>query len=141
MVRNIFIAITTVVLLAEAAAAQASQAASVQPAPHYSRAELQNMIAQARTPQQYNSLAAYFRQRQQVFENKAESEKQEWERRSQNVSGAAAKYPRPADSSRNRYQYFESEAARMGAQATRYDALAEQSLPSDSRSPSNLPQK
>ena len=133
MVRNILIAITTAVLLAEAATAQASQAASVQPALHYSRAELHTMIKQAHTPQQYRVLAADLHQRQQVFENKAESEKQEWERRSQNVSRAAAKYPRPADSSRNRYQYFDDEATKMGTLAARYDRLAEQAQPTNGR--------
>ena len=49
----------------------------------------------------------YFRAQQTKYQRQAQEEKAEWERRSQNVTGPAAKYPRPVDSSRDRYEYFE----------------------------------
>jgi hypothetical protein len=133
MIRGIFIAITSVVLTAGTAAAMDSQTAPAQPAPHYSRTELHSMMEQAHTSEQYRVLANYFHLRQQYFEQQAKSEKQEWERRSQNTSSIAEKYPRHVDSSRNRYQYFDHEAEEMRAQADRYDRLANGSEPSQNR--------
>ncbi|HEY1647873.1 MAG TPA: hypothetical protein VGF96_07815 [Terracidiphilus sp.] len=87
-------------------------------------AELQQMIRNAHAAQQYEALASYYRGRQRSFEQQAQSEKLEWERRSQNVTGPAAKNPRPADSSRNRYEYFAYEAQQMNQQATYYESLS-----------------
>src|SRR5208337_4353695 len=88
----------------------------------FTQSEIKQMIADAHTAQQYHDIAAYFRERQQHFEEQAQSEKTEWERRSQNITGPAAKYPRPVDSSRNRYQYFATEAEQMRQQAEHYEA-------------------
>jgi hypothetical protein len=93
-------------------------------APQYGKAELQRMIRQAHTPQEYQVLAGYFRSRQQKFEQQAQAEKEEWQRRSQNVTGPAAKWPRPVDSSKNRYDYFACQANQMAQQAARYESLA-----------------
>jgi hypothetical protein len=90
----------------------------------YSRAELQSMIREARTQQQFQILSGYFRARQQYFQQQAAAEKVEWDRRSQNIVGPLAKYPRPVDSSRNRYEYFSYEAGQMGSQADHYEGLA-----------------
>ena len=95
----------------------------------YSNSELRKMEQEAHTTQQYQALASYFRSRQQTFEQQAQSEKAEWERRSQNVMGPAAKYPRPVDSSRNRYEYFTYEAQQMSQQAAHYEGLAANSRP------------
>lgn len=93
-------------------------------APQYSKTEVHRMMREAHTVDQYRALADYFRAQQQHFEFQAQAEKEEWERRSQNVSGPAAKYPRPVDSSRNRYEYFTYEAQAMQQQAAHYDGLA-----------------
>lgn len=91
-----------------------------------SKTEVKQMVRGAHTAQQYRALAGYFSARQKKFEEQASSEKQEWERRSQNVTGPAAKYPRPVDSSKNRYDYFSYEANQMGEQAAKYENLAAQ---------------
>jgi hypothetical protein len=91
---------------------------------HYSHSEVQKMIREAHTPQQFETLASYFRTQQQSFEKQAQSEKQEWERRSQNVTGPGAKYPRPVDSSRNRYEYFAYQAGQMAQQAAHFESLS-----------------
>lgn len=90
----------------------------------YSKSEIQQMIRAAHTPQEYQALAEYFRSEQQAFESKALVEKAEWDRRSQNVTGPLAKYPRPVDSSRNRYEYFAYEAQQMGQQADHFENLS-----------------
>lgn len=90
----------------------------------YSKNEVKQMVREAHTSQQYRTLADYFRSQQQMFEQEAQSEKREWERRSQNTSGLAQKYPRPVDSSKNRYEYFSYEAGQMSQQASRYEELA-----------------
>jgi|ERR1700728_2148741 len=92
--------------------------------PSYSKAEIKQMMRDARTAQQYRVLADYFGTQQKKFEEQARSEKEEWDRRSQNVSGPAAKYPRPVDSSKNRYEYFTYEAGQMGGQSAHYASLA-----------------
>ena len=94
------------------------------PAPHYGHSELRKMMQDAHSAPQYQALAAYFRSRQGEFAQQAQSEKREWERRSQNVAGSAAKYPRPGDSSKNRYEYLTYEAQQMSQQAAHYESLS-----------------
>jgi hypothetical protein len=113
-----------VIALASAAVAagilQSAPAADM----NLSHAELTKMIRSAHTPQEYQALAGYFRSRQVTFEKQAQEEKVEWDRRSQNVIGPAAKFPRPVDSSRNRYEYFTYEAQQMSQQAAHYESLS-----------------
>jgi hypothetical protein len=90
----------------------------------YNHAELQKMINEAHSTQQYQALATYFRSRQQDMEKLAQAEKLEWERRSQYTAGIYQKYPRPVDSSRNRYEYFTYEANQMSQQAAHYEGLS-----------------
>jgi hypothetical protein len=92
--------------------------------PSYSKAEVKQMMRDARTAQQYRLLADYFGTQQKKFAEQTRTEKEEWARRSQNVSGLAAKYPRPVDSSKNRYEYFSYEADQMGEQSSHYARLA-----------------
>ena len=89
-----------------------------------SDAQAQQMLRSAHTAEQYKMLAGYFHARQLVFEEKAQAEKQEWDRRSQVTDASYQKYPRPADSSRNRYEYFTYEAQQMSDQAAHYESLS-----------------
>lgn len=93
-------------------------------APYYSHSELRKMIQEAHTDQQYKELASYFRSRQQAFEQQAQAEKLEWARQGQTVTGSAAKYPRPVDSSKNRYEYLTYEAVQMSQRAAHYESLS-----------------
>ncbi len=92
--------------------------------PDLSRAELKRMIENAHSTEDYLTLASYFRSRQQQFEKKAHDELVFWAQRSMNVSLAAAKYPRPEDSSKNRYEYFTYEAQKMSRQAAHFEGLS-----------------
>jgi hypothetical protein len=91
---------------------------------HYSQTEVRQMIRDAHSVEQYKTLASYFRARQQAFEQQAQTEKAEWDRRSQVTAAIYQKYPRPADSSRNRYEYFTYEAAQMSQQAAHFEGLS-----------------
>lgn len=117
---KVYVACMAIALAAGSGAALAESSTPVK----YSNAELKQMEQQAHTPEQYQTLAAYFRSRQQNFEQQAQVEKAEWERRSQNVTGILAKYPRPVDSSKNRYEYFAYEAQQMSQQAAHFESLA-----------------
>jgi hypothetical protein len=92
--------------------------------PNYTKAELHKLVREAHSSEQYRALARYFRGQQTKYQQQAQEEKAEWERRSQNVTGLAAKYPRPVDSSRNRYEYFNYELGLMDSQASHYENLA-----------------
>jgi hypothetical protein len=109
-----------------AVAVSATGLICAQPPDHrpYTQSEIKQMIRDAHTPQQYHDLAVYFRGRQQDFEQQAQSEKIEWDRRSQITAASYQKYPRPADSSRNRYEYFTYEAQQMSDQAAHYESLS-----------------
>jgi hypothetical protein len=106
-------AATSAFLRAESATAQ-----------NLSRTDLKRMVQSAHTPEDYLTLASYFRWRQRQFEEQAQSEKVEWDRRSMNGYLAAAKYPNPVDSSKYRYEYFEYESQKMGQQAAHYESLS-----------------
>jgi hypothetical protein len=112
------------VFLAAALAASINLAYAAPADLPHSKAEVNQMVRGAHTAQQYHILAGYFRAQQQKFESEAQSEKQEWERRSQNTTGLAQKYPRPVDSSKNRFEYFSYQADHMSQQASRYEELA-----------------
>ena len=96
-------------------------------APHYTHSELHKMIQEAHTEQEYTVLANYFRAQQQAFAQQAQVEKQEWVRRSQDATGPVGKYPRPADSSKNRYEYLTYKADQMNLQAAHYESLSAKS--------------
>jgi hypothetical protein len=92
---------------------------------HYSKAELAQLRKEAHTPEQYRALAVYFEHRKRSFQEQANQEKKEWERRSQNIVGPAAKYPRPVDSAHNLYEYYDYEADQAGVLQAQYQRLAE----------------
>jgi hypothetical protein len=119
MKRSLQIAIS----LAGALVTLTAAADSINP-PQVGKAELRRMMRDAHTSAQYHVLAGYFRAQQKHFEQQAEVEREEWIRRSANVSGPAAKYPRPVDSSKNRYEYFTAEAQEMDRQAAHYESLS-----------------
>ena len=87
-------------------------------------AQLKQMAKDAHTPEQYNALAQSYSQLEKSYLTKATEEKQEWDRRNQNVVSIAAKYPRPVDSARNLYEYYSSKASEAGALAAKYSQLA-----------------
>jgi hypothetical protein len=92
--------------------------------PRYTKAELKQMESTAHTAGQYNKLAAFYGAQHEGFVQKAAEAKQEWERRSQNVAGNNAKYPRPMDSARNYYEYYMHKASETAELEAKYSQLA-----------------
>ena len=115
---HVLVAIAAITVTAGLARAQNSMSAGM------SHSQVEQMLRSAHTVEQYKMLAGYFHERQFVFEEKAQAEKLEWERRSQITAASYQKYPRPADSSRDRYEYFTSQAHQLSDQAAHFDSLA-----------------
>ncbi|HTB96916.1 MAG TPA: hypothetical protein VK716_07890 [Terracidiphilus sp.] len=90
----------------------------------FSKEELHKLVREAHSVDQYRQLASYFRARQIKLQQQAQAERAEWQRRSQDISSVSMKYPRPVDSSRNRYEYFMYEAGQMDQEASHYENLA-----------------
>ena len=87
-------------------------------------AQVKQIVRDGRAPEHYKSLAGYYGERAKTYLQKAAEEKKEWESLSQNVSSAAAKYPRPSDSARNLYEYYTHKASEAGALEAKYSQLA-----------------
>jgi len=109
------------IVLALAASSVAARAQSSAPT-KLSNAELKQMKQSAHNTEQYQALESYYRSRQQDFEQKAEAEKAEWVRRSQNVTGPQQKYPRPVDSAKNLYEYYAYEAQQASQEVAYYES-------------------
>jgi len=99
-------------------------AASAETGSQFTPGQAKQMAREARAPEQYKMLASYYAKRQKDYLQKAAEEKAEWERRSQNIAGIQAKYPRPADSARNLYQYYMAMAADAEKLEAKYSRLA-----------------
>ena len=121
---------TCILALAFAGAASAQGAASsAETGAHYTKAQVKELKRNAQTPAQYAVLAGYYGAQKADYLRQAAEEKKEWERRSQNVTSAAAKYPRPADSSRNLYEYYMYKATEAQTLESKYERLAAPNAP------------
>lgn len=96
---------------------------------HYNRTELRQAVLSAHSPEQFKTLANYYRTRHDNYMKQAAEEKKEWERRNQNVTGVLAKYPRPVDSARNLYEYYMTKAEEAGELEAKYSNLAGSGAP------------
>jgi hypothetical protein len=83
------------------------------------------MIDEAHTAEQFKTLSTYFSSQEINYARKAAVEKWEWLRLRPVYATLYQKYPRPADSSKNRYAYFACKAQQMNARAAHYEDLAE----------------
>jgi hypothetical protein len=101
---------------------------SKQTGEHYTQSQLKKLVNEAHTPEQYDVLARYYGNEQQSFLQKAAEEKQEWARRSQFTTSISAKYPKPVDSARNLYEYYEYKASETGELSEKYRRLARPAL-------------
>jgi hypothetical protein len=128
MARNLF-AIRILSIAFAAAVSFSGTSLSAETGDHYTHAQLKQLTAEARTPDQYSTLARYFGAQHDSYMKQAVEEKQEWDRRSRNVSGILAKYPRPVDSARNLYEYYMYKATEAGALQAKYNLLANPNAP------------
>ena len=100
---------------------------------HMSHRVLQERMQKAHTPAQFTALAEYFVQEEQEYRAKATEEKAEWIRRNQNNVSIYAKYPRPSDSAKNLYEYYEYKADHSGKLARQYENAAHPQAESGNR--------
>jgi len=128
MNRNLFA--TCILALAFAGAASAQGAASsAETDAHYTKAQLKQLTLNAHTTEQYSDLASYFSKQRGTYLQKAAEKQKEWVQLTQNVTSAAAKYPRPADSVRNYYEYYMRKASEAGMLEAKYSRLAAPNAP------------
>jgi len=123
MTRNRFTTWILSLVFAGVGSAQGA-ASSAETGNQYTQTQLKQLERGARAPEQYKALASYYGDRQKDYLQKAAEEKKEWERRSQNVTGIMAKYPRPVDSARNLYEYYMTRASEAGTLEAKYSRMA-----------------
>ena len=128
MKRNLFTAWILSLALPGVASAQGA-AAPAETGDHHKQGQLKQLARNAHAPEEYKVLASYYGERQKSFLQKAAEEKAEWERRSQGVVSHMAKYPTPADSARNLYEYYMAEAGDSAKLEAKYSALAAPDAP------------
>ena len=128
MNRNLFATCILALAFAGAASAQ-SAASSAETGAHYTKAQVKELALNAHAPEQYAVLAGYYGAQKADYLRQAAEEKKEWVRLSQNVTSAAAKYPRPADSVRNYYEYYMQKASEAGTLEAKYSRLAAPNAP------------
>ena len=125
---NLFATCILALAFAGAASAQGT-ASSPETNAQYTKAQLKQLTLNAHTPEQYTALASYFSKQRDNYLQKAAEKKKEWAQLSQNVTSAAAKYPRPADSVRNYYEYYMQKASEAGTLEAKYNRLAAPNAP------------
>ena len=96
---------------------------------HYTKSQLNKMVQEAHTPEQYEALASYYGQQQENYHQKAKEVHHEWVRQWSYNMSRFAKYPAPADSARNLYQDYVKKAAEAGAFFEKYSQLAQPAGP------------
>jgi hypothetical protein len=127
MTRNLFAVCILALTLASMGNAQGT-VSSPELGIHYTKAQLKQLVLSAHSPEQYAALASYFDRQRANYLQKAEESKKEWLQLSQNVTSAAAKYPRPSDSERNYYEFYLHKAAEAGTLEAKYNHLASPDL-------------
>jgi hypothetical protein len=128
MKRNLFTAWILSLALPGVASAQGA-AAAAETVDLHNQGQMKQLARNAHAPEAYKVLASYYAERQKIYLQKAAEEKAEWERRSQNVVGSLAKYPRPVDSAKNLYEYYMAEAGDSAKLEAKYSALATPDAP------------
>ncbi|MGA9071001.1 MAG: hypothetical protein WB424_12140 [Terracidiphilus sp.] len=128
MNRNLFATCILALAFAGAASAQ-SAASSAENVAHYTTAQVKELALNAHAPEQYAVLASYYGAQKADYLQQATAEKKEWERRSQNITGVLAKYPRPVDSARNLYEYYLAKASEAGTLEAKYHQMAAPNAP------------
>jgi hypothetical protein len=128
MKRILFAACILSFAFASAGIAQDTASSSATGA-HYTQVQLKQLALTAHTQEQYTAVANYYGERQNNYLQDAAEEKQEWARRSQNIMGVAAKYPRPVDSARYLYDYYMYKASEAGSLKAKYSRLASTDTP------------
>jgi len=120
-----FIAVSIMGLVLIGAGSAQRAVASAGGGDHVSCAQLKQMAREARTPDQYQALANSYGSLQSYYLRQAADEERVWSRLRPITPTMYAKYPRPADSARNLYEYYVEKASKAGAMSTKYAQMAQ----------------
>jgi hypothetical protein len=80
-----------------------------------SGAQIKKMVREAHTVEQYTALSDYYAAQQRMYKRRAAEEMHLWALRAEVTTPLSEKWPRPVDSSRNRYEFYEYKVAQAGA--------------------------
>jgi len=128
MKRSLFAASLLSLALASAGIAQGTDS-SPETGARYTQAQVKQLAHSAHAPEQYKALASYYGGQRDSYMQQAAKAKKEWLQLSQNSTSAAAKYPRPADSARNLYEYYMSKASKAETLEAKYTQMATPDAP------------
>ena len=117
--------VSAFLIAALAAGLKSAGAATPGDKPEYTPAQIHKMAREARTVQQFTVLADYYQTRRRIFQRRAAEEMHLWAERNAVITPLSEKWPRPVDSSRNRYEYYEQMADESAALVERYNKLAD----------------
>jgi hypothetical protein len=94
--------------------------------PEYTGAQIRRMVHEAHTVEQYTVLADYYATRQRMYKRKAAEEMHLWAERNAMINSVYEKWPRPVDSARNLYDYYEYKVAESAKLEAKYSRLADE---------------
>src|SRR5579863_2545034 len=100
-------------------------ASTVGDKPEYTSAQIRKMAREAHTVQQFTVLADYYQTRRRMYQRKAAEEMHLWAERNAMITPLSEKWPRPVDSARNLYDYYEHMADESAALVEHYNKLAD----------------
>ena len=122
MTRNLISACFLSLAFAAAGNAQAANHAADN-GKQLTQTEVKQLARDAHAADQYKALAGYYGQEHSKYQQLADDEKKEWERRSQNIVSINAKYPRPVDSEKYLYEYYSYKASESAALEAKYSRM------------------
>ena len=93
--------------------------------PEYTSSHIKTMAREAQTVEQYTVLADYYAVRLRMYKRKAAGEMHLWAIRSEMTNPLREKWPRPVDSARNLYDYYEYKIVESAGLFAKYDRLAD----------------
>ncbi len=111
--------ITVAITTAPGRYAMAEQAGT--PQVHLSRYQLHALMKDATTPEQYQFLAHYFRDRERKYEKQAERQRAEWDQRFATHGYGGMKNTSPQDTAKQIYEYYRQKAEQMKNKAVEYE--------------------
>jgi hypothetical protein len=122
---RLFASICMLMIAFTAATLQAEEN-SASDQPQFTGAQIRKMVREAHTPEQYSDLADYYAIRQRMFKQKAREEMRLWAERNAMINPIYEKWPRPVDSARNLYEYYEYRAGECAKLEAKYSRLADE---------------
>ena len=91
----------------------------------FTGAQIRKMVREAHTSEQYAVLADHYATRQRMYKQKAAEEMHLWADRNAMINPIYEKWPRPVDSAKNLYQYYEYKVDECAKLEAKYSRLAD----------------